>query len=89
MKLITLTSPALTMASLAALSDKDDAVFLCQDAVYLVRQADLIWPVEQLYVLDTDLQVRQLTAAAPYQVINASRWVELTITAEQTILWQA
>lgn len=88
MKLITLTSPACDLPALSALCNNEDAILLRQDAVYLVKQAEINWPVKQLYVLESDLLVRQLSAAAPWLVIDASRWVELTITAGQTILWQ-
>lgn len=88
MKLITLTSPACDLPALSALCNSEDAILLCQDAVYLVKQAEINWPVKQLYVLESDLLVRQLSAAAPWLVIDASRWVELTIAAGQTILWQ-
>ncbi len=88
MKLITIIHPELSVPELALLCQPDDAILLRQDAVWLVRRSDISWPVHTLYVLQSDLQLRQLQAPAQFQLIDARRWVELTAQAQQVLLWQ-
>lgn len=88
MKLITLTSTNIDIAELNLLCLTTDAILLRQDAVYLTKRPDLLWPTSELYALDIDLQARNITDLAGFTSITAAQWVELTITASTNILWQ-
>lgn len=87
MKLITLIQPTLFLTDLAIICSPQDGILLRQDAVWLSIREDLDWPVQQVYVLQADVQLRQLTPAKPAQVITNEQWVALTIAAEQVLLW--
>lgn len=88
MKLITLISPTLNMAQLQLICQPQDAILLRQDAVYLCRRPDLQWPQVALYVLATDASARQLNVPDTITAITETQWLNLTITAEQNLLWQ-
>lgn len=88
MKLITLTSPAVNIAELALLCQPVDTLLLRQDAVYLARRNDIVWPCNTVLALDTDLSVRQLTPATAVRAISAAEWVKLTAAASQVLLWR-
>ena len=87
MKLISVISPSVNLSELSLICQPQDIILLRQDAVYLCLRTDLSWPC-QLYALDVDIQVRQITPLAAVTVISAQRWVELSISAEQNVLWQ-
>jgi sulfur relay protein TusB/DsrH len=87
MKLISVISPSVSLSELSLICQAQDIILLRQDAVYLCLRSDLNWPA-QLYALDVDIQVRQITPVTNVTVINARRWVELSISAEQNLLWQ-
>jgi sulfur relay protein TusB/DsrH len=81
MRLFQLTHPQ--YPALLDLASAGDAILLRQDAVYLLLQQQQ-WPC-QLYVLQTDLQIRGLTCPAHVRVLTDPQWVELTLTATQVI----
>jgi sulfur relay protein TusB/DsrH len=87
MKLISVISPSVNLSELSLICQPQDIILLRQDAVYLCLRTDLSWPC-QLYALDVDIQVRQITPLAAVTIISAQRWVELSISAEQNVLWQ-
>lgn len=87
MKLISVISPSVNLGELSLICQAQDIILLRQDAVYLCLRTDLSWPC-QLYALDVDIQVRQIKPLAAVTVISAQRWVELSISAEQNVLWQ-
>lgn len=87
MKLISVISPSVNLSELSLICKAQDIILLRQDAVYLCLRTDISWPC-QLYALDVDIQVRQITPLAAVTVISARRWVELSISAEQNVLWQ-
>lgn len=88
MKLITLINPSLVLADLAVICQPDDAILLRQDAVWLCVRNDIDWPLDNLYALQSDVQLRQLTVKPPVRVIDNTQWVALTIEAQQVLLWQ-
>lgn len=88
MILYTLTSASINLAELQLVCMNTDAILLRQDAVYLLKRKDLTWPTKQLFVLDIDLTARNIPAVAEFKIITAQDWVELTIQANQNILWQ-
>ncbi len=65
-----------------------DGIILRQDAVYLCLRDDICWPTQQMFVLDSDLAVRQVCAPSYISVVSAAHWVELCSKATQNILWQ-
>jgi sulfur relay protein TusB/DsrH len=87
MKLISIIAATFSSAELQLLCQADDAIILRQDAVYLCLQPDILWPTKQLYALDSDLAVRQISAKPGITVVSARRWVELCANAEQNLLW--
>jgi len=87
MKLISVISASVNVNELSLICQPGDTILLRQDAVYLCLRSDVNWPC-QLYALDVDLQVRQIMPVAAVTVINAEQWVELSISAEQNVLWQ-
>lgn len=89
MILFTLTSSSLNFAELQLVCSSSDTVLLRQDAVYLLKRQDFVWPTKQLFALDIDLQARNISAPAEIKPISAKDWVALTIQAKQNILWQA
>ncbi|MGI5310271.1 DsrH/TusB family sulfur metabolism protein [Rheinheimera sp. WS51] len=88
MILYTLTSASINLAELELVCANTDAILLRQDAVYLLKRKDLTWPTKQLFALDLDLRARNIKAIADFKIITAKDWVELTIQANQNILWQ-
>lgn len=88
MKLINLTSPAVNFAELALLCEQADVLLLRQDAVYLAGRNDIHWPCNNIVALKSDLDVRQLTPNAGISTISVQKWIELTATASQVILWR-
>lgn len=87
MKVITLITPNVEPAELAAFCQNDDCLLLRQDAVYLLLQQHIDFPTVRLYVLQADLHLRQLSAPAEFEVINEQQWVQLIAAAEQHVLW--
>jgi len=87
MKLISVISPSVSLSELSLVCQPQDIILLRQDAVYLCLRTDLSWPCP-LYALDVDIQVRLISPLAAVTVISAQRWVELSINAEQNVLWQ-
>lgn len=87
MKLISVISPSVSISELSLMCQPEDIILLRQDAVYLCLRTDLSWPC-QLCALDVDLQVRQIIPLTTVTVISAQRWVELSISAKQNVLWQ-
>lgn len=87
MKLISLISPTLT-PELNLVCQASDAILLRQDAVYLCLRNDITWPTNQLFVLEHDINVRQLKPTTPFTIIDNERWVDLCASAEQNVLWQ-
>ena len=87
MKLISVISPSVNLSELSLICQPQDIILLRQDAVYLCLRTGLSSPC-QLYALDVDIQVRQITPQAAVTIISAQRWVELSISAEQNVLWQ-
>jgi len=87
MKLITLTNTTINISELSALCQPLDAILLIQDAAFLCLRHDVSWPVKQLYVLDIDVQVRKVSVPDNFSIINAERWVALTIAAKVNLLW--
>lgn len=88
MKVITLIIPDVEPAELAAFCQSDDCLLLRQDAVFLLLQQAINWPTARLFVLHSDLQLRQLSAPDSFEVINEQQWVQLIAAAEQHLLWQ-
>lgn len=89
MKLFSLISPLQNWQSLNQLCQSDDAILLRQDAVYMCLRHDINWPSSKLYILDSDLTVRQLSAPPAFSVINAAQWVALCAAATQNLLWHS
>lgn len=87
MKLISLISTTLT-PELNLVCRPTDAILLRQDAVYLCLCNDITWPTNQLFVLEQDISVRQLTPTTIFTIIDNERWVDLCASAEQNLLWQ-
>lgn len=88
MKLISLINPDVDLDAMSRICQPEDAILLRQDAVYLCLSANLLWPVKQLYVLQTDLAVRQLQQPDGFVAVSTEQWVELCSKATQNILWQ-
>ena len=88
MKLINIINPAVNISDLAVICLPDDVILLRQDAVYLCSRSDIIWPTTQVYALDSDISLRQLTAHHGITPLSAERWLQLTIDAQQVLLWQ-
>lgn len=87
MKLINLITPITDISELQPLLAENDIILLRQDAVYLLLRQDILWPVTQLYALESDLLARQLAAPASVKVISDIEWVALTCEADQVLLW--
>lgn len=88
MKLINIINPTVSIGDLAVICRADDAILLRQDAVYLCVRSDITWPTAQVYALDSDISLRQLTAQPGITALSAERWLQLTIDAQQVLLWQ-
>ncbi|MGP9801099.1 DsrH/TusB family sulfur metabolism protein [Rheinheimera sp. NSM] len=88
MKLINIINPAVNISDLAVICQSDDAILLRQDAVYLCGRHDIIWPTAQVYALDSDIVIRQLTALPGITELSAEQWLQLSIDAAQVLLWQ-
>jgi sulfur transfer complex TusBCD TusB component (DsrH family) len=89
MKLINIINPAVNIGDLAVICQPDDVILLRQDAVYLCSRSDIIWPTAQVYALDSDLAIRQLTAQPGITALSAAQWLQLSIDAGQVLLWQS
>lgn len=89
MKLINIINPAVVISDLALICQPEDVVLLRQDAVYLCLRDDIRWPTTRLYALETDLQVRQIKAPTGIATATAGYWLELSINAQQVLLWQS
>lgn len=87
MKLISVISPSVNLAELSLICQFEDIILLRQDAVYLCLRTDLSWP-GQLYALEVDMQARQISPQTAVTLISAERWLELSISAKQNMLWQ-
>lgn len=88
MKLITLIQPSLTLSDLTAICHPDDAILLRQDGVWLSIRQDINWPVQQVYALQSDVQLRGVPGQHHITLIDDATWVALTIKAQQVLLWQ-
>jgi sulfur transfer complex TusBCD TusB component (DsrH family) len=88
MKLINIINPTVNIGDLAVICQADDAILLRQDAVYLCSRSDIIWPTTQVFALDSDIAIRQLTVQPGITALSAERWLQLTIDAQQVLLWQ-
>lgn len=87
MKLITIIDPGINPIELATICAADDAILLRQDASWLAARTDITWPVARVYVRQADVQLRQIKVDNGIAGITDQQWIEMTITAEQNLLW--
>lgn len=87
MKLITVIDPGVDIPELTIFCDDTDAILLRQDAAWLSARTDIIWPVTRVYVLHSDVYLRKITVSHNITSITDLEWVNLTIEAEQNLLW--
>lgn len=87
MKLFSIISPSTDIKALSQLCQSSDAILLRQDGVFLCLNHNISWPTTQLYVLATDIAVRQISLPSYFTVIDNTQWVALCASAEQNLLW--